>query len=371
MTVPARIHALAEEWSAWQRGVMPDHDALPLHFFKDIDGTDEPADFVEGLLGRGGASVLVGPPNVGKSFFALDLALSVALGRSWFGRATEQGAVLYVALEGGGAAKKRLLAFKAAHGIAADAAVPFALVPASVALQDGQKDVQRVVEAARTIERATGLPVVLIVVDTLARAMAGGDENSAEAMGGLIRAVDAIRSETGAHVMAVHHTGKNKDSGARGHSSLLGAIDTEITIAKDGETSTVTVTKQRDFEGGQKWAFKLETVELGTDRRGNAITSCVVRPAARGLPDPRTLLNGSPKAKAAYEILVEMVKERDVDSVTEGEWRKRLTVKGVTSGVTSNERSQFRRILAKLSEIRVITEFDGDYWPRRDTRDAP
>lgn len=373
MTVPARIQALAEEWSAWQRGVMPEHDALPLQFFQDIDGTDEPDDFVEGLLSRGGASVLVGPPNVGKSFLALDLALSVSMGRSWFNRATEQGVVLYVALEGGGAAKKRLLAYKAAHGIAADAAVPFALVPASVALQDGQNDVARVVEAARTMESATGLRVVLIIVDTLARAMAGGDENSAEAMGGFIRAVDAIRSETGAHVMAVHHLGKNRDSGARGHSSLNGAIDTEITILRDPEGGTITahVTKQRDFEVGQKWTFALETVELGTDRRGNAITSCVVRHAARGLPDPRKMLKPGSKAAKAYDVLVEMYQERDGRGVTAADWSYRLKIEGVTSDATNSARTQFRRILKKLNESNALVEWEGEYSPRRGTRDAP
>ena len=371
MNIPPRIQALTEIWEASKRGPAPAASALPLQFFADIHGTDEPDDFVEGLLGRGDSSVLYGPPNCRKTFLACDLALHVALGRPWFGRAVEAGAVLYVACEGSGAFKKRVRAFRAGHKLTADAVVPFGLVSASVALRDGQGDVDRVVEAAAATAAQYGMPVVLIVIDTLARAIGGGDENSAADMGGYIRAVDQIRERTGAHVMSVHHTGKNAEHGARGHSSLLGAIDTEISISrdKDGETSTAEVTKQRDFEGGQKWTFKLATVELGTDRRGNAITSCVVRPASRGLPDPRKALKADSPAARAYEILVLMDEQRGGSGVTQADWRARLTAEGVTSSVTGSERTQFSRILTKLNQINAIIEFEGDYFPSCDTRD--
>ena len=49
----------------------------------------------------------------------------------------------------------------------------------------------------------------LIIVDTLARCMVGGDENSAKDMGLFIAHADALRKETGATVLIIHHTGKN------------------------------------------------------------------------------------------------------------------------------------------------------------------
>ena len=67
-------------------------------------------------------------------------------------------------------------------------------------------------------------PLRLIVIDTLARAIAGGDENKSESMGQLVVHADAIRKETGAHVLFVHHSGKDQARGARGHSSLLSLI---------------------------------------------------------------------------------------------------------------------------------------------------
>ena len=43
----------------------------------------EPSDFVEGILCDGQSSVIYGDTDVGKSFFALDLAMHVALGKVW------------------------------------------------------------------------------------------------------------------------------------------------------------------------------------------------------------------------------------------------------------------------------------------------
>jgi biotin operon repressor len=53
---------------------------------------------VDGLL-PAGLTMIFGAPKIGKSWFTLDLALSVASGRSFLDRTTDQGAVLYLALE--------------------------------------------------------------------------------------------------------------------------------------------------------------------------------------------------------------------------------------------------------------------------------
>ena len=83
--------------------------------------------------------------------------------------------------------------------------------------------------------------------------------------------LSGIRAATGAHVLLVHHCGKDEARGARGHSSLRAAVDTEIEISRpEGETiSTVRATKQRDLSPGEAMPFSLKQVTLGTDRRGN------------------------------------------------------------------------------------------------------
>src|SRR5690606_1496170 len=115
--------------------------------------------------------------------------------------------------------------------------------------------------------------VGLIVVDTLSRALAGGDENASTDMGALVRNVDALRRKVRAHIMLVHHSGKDRAKGARGHSLLRAATDTEIEISK-GE---IVVTKQRDIDGSFSRGFVLEPVEIGRDAEGDPVTSCTIR----------------------------------------------------------------------------------------------
>src|SRR3989304_4616208 len=54
---------------------------------------------VDGLLPSGGFSVMVAKPKVGKSTNARTLALHIANGKSFLGRAVVTGAVIYLALE--------------------------------------------------------------------------------------------------------------------------------------------------------------------------------------------------------------------------------------------------------------------------------
>lgn len=263
--------ALLEAISARTDGeAKPKRSRLHWESFRDIKLDASGRELVKHLLDQGASSVLFGDSNTGKSFFALDLALHIALGWTWRGRKVAQGAVLYVAAESGHGFKKRAIAFRQ-HYELGDRDVPFYLVPCPVNLLDPEADTQPLIELVKAVEADCGQKVGFIVVDTLARAIAGGDENSSEAMGAFIGNADKLRTATGAHVMAVHHSGKDRSKGARGHSSLRAAIDTEIQIA-DG---VATVTKSRDSERAAPMPFRLHVVTVGEDADGDPITSCV------------------------------------------------------------------------------------------------
>ena len=120
----------------------------------------------------------------------------------------------------------------------------------------------------------------MIVVDTLSRAMAGGDENGPTDMTAFIANLDALRNATGAHIMIVHHSGKDTAKGARGHSSLRAATDTEVELEVDGKIRTATATKQRDLEPQEPIVFQLKVHELGRDEDGDAVTTCTIREAS-------------------------------------------------------------------------------------------
>ena len=233
-------------------------------------------DFVEGLLTEGALSVVYGPSNVGKSFFALDLASCVAASIPFADREVEGGSVLYVALEGSHGAKNRVSVLKRMGRDLSNLAFTFA--PISLYEEGGASFV---IEISSEIEELLGKPVKMIIIDTLSRAMAGGDENSPVDMTTAIQNIDRIRQRTDCHVMVIHHSGKDASKGARGHSSLRAATDTEIEIEKIDErkierASLAKNTKQRDLDCSTHIPFQLEVEELGKNKRGRAVTSCKV-----------------------------------------------------------------------------------------------
>ncbi|WP_281978552.1 AAA family ATPase [Pseudorhizobium flavum] len=253
---------------------------LPVVSFADaianaLDAGAEP--LIEGVLDQGTVAVLYGPSNTGKSFVAYDISGAIASGGEWNGRKTTQGAVLYLATEGGKASFKRLLALAKFHCLPPETAIH--VVPCSVDLFDPRADVGSVVGEAKALAADADLPVRLVVVDTLARAMAGGDENSGKDMGQLVHNIDAIKDATGATVLIVHHTGKDAARGMRGHSSLLAAIDTDFEIVPEGNTKVATFRnhKQRDFGRLPDLRFSLKVMHLGNDAKGRPVTSCAVR----------------------------------------------------------------------------------------------
>lgn len=248
--------------------------------FSELHARIDTDDFVQGLLTTTALSVFYGDSNAGKTFVVLDLALHIALGWPWHGRRVERGGVVYVAAEGGSGVLNRIEAFKRHHDLAPNLEVPFSLVPSPVNLLDPEADVDELIALIQDEAAGLGEPVKLVVIDTLSRALAGGNENASEDMGALVMNVDRIRKETGAHLLLIHHCGKDAAKGARGHSLLRAATDTEVEIARSesAKGGAITVTKQRDLPIPAPFGYGLTTIELGVNRHGETVTSCVVEP---------------------------------------------------------------------------------------------
>ncbi len=232
---------------------------------------------IEDILDRGSCSVIFGPSNSGKTFVALDMAAAIATGRPWNDRDVEQGAVLYIAAEGGGAITKRFAALKRQRHV--PDITPLMLAPFSVDLFSNDHDARRIIKESKRLEQELAAPLRLIVIDTLARTMGGGDENSGQDMGAYVRHLDMIREQTKAAVLVVHHTGKDQARGMRGHSSLMAALDTAIQVERGERTKPglLKCSKQRDMEPFDDIRFMLERVPIGQDKKGKDLASCVVR----------------------------------------------------------------------------------------------
>lgn len=230
---------------------------------------------VRNVIGAGTAVLIYGDSNSGKTFFALDLALHVAAGQPWRDYRVEQGLVVYIAAEGGHGIRNRMAAYRQEAPWLAGAS--FAVLPQTVDLLDPLADTSRLIDLIREAESEVGEKVAMIVLDTLARVIPGGNENASEDMSAFIACVDRLRAETGAAVVIIHHAGKDSAKGARGHSSLRAAVDTEVFIEGQDGTRRATITKQRDLPSGQRFAFDLVPVQIGADPEdGTPVTSCVV-----------------------------------------------------------------------------------------------
>jgi hypothetical protein len=255
----------------------------------DVELDPDPEMLIQDLLPAGGMTTLWGDPGCGKSFLAAAMGFAIATGRDFLGKPVQQGGVVYVAAEGGRGFKKRIVAYRERFGL--PARTPFALIPTAVDLCTEDHETEALLAEVRGLGERAEAPIRLIVIDTLARSLGGGNENDSQDMGGLIRNVDRLRHATGAAILIVAHGGKDREKKTRGHSSFFAAIDTgiEVTANATSGLKTATVRKQKDGEDGGEITFKLEVVDLLTPG-GETVTSCVVVPAepdeAMASPEP-------------------------------------------------------------------------------------
>lgn len=193
-----------------------------------------------------GVVLLYGPWAGGKTLITLDMALSVAAGKPWFGHDTIQGRVIYVTGEGRAGIKARVLAWEASKNDGAPVTdfyfghrMPQLFNPA---------DVQSWIEEARSLNP------LLVVIDTVSHAMTGRDENAtkdaAEFMAIAMRIQVALRCA----VVLVHHTGKDASKGARGSEEFSQKADTVLRVEAQGSgldlLATLSMKKQKD---GEPW----------------------------------------------------------------------------------------------------------------------
>lgn len=226
---------------------------------------------VENYLPAQGMSAMFSPPGAFKSFLALDLGLSVAYGLPWHGRATQQRSVLYVLAEGQHGFGARILAWREARaqGLSTD---QFHVLPVPVNLLDPAKADLLMTAAKAHLPTMPGF----IIIDTVARNFGTGDENSTRDMNAYVAGSSRLAA-AGAHVLHVHHSGKDHSKDERGSSAFRGAIDTALKLDRDPRSDVVTlyVRKQKDGIEAKPLNLVLPIVEVVHPVTGEIVTSRV------------------------------------------------------------------------------------------------
>jgi len=269
VTTPARLIGVAET-QEMQDLELPEvtqvREGFKLEAWDDIE--DEPVEWlINGVIPQKSFVALYAPPASFKSFIALDIAECIATGRAFLGNEiTRRGAVLYIAGEGHGGIGSRIKALKTHHETPVGAPVYF--LRRQVNLRSSKTDLQSLVDAIDDLKAIHDINFELIIIDTLARAFGGGNENASEDMGAFITAAGAIQGRYECGLLVVHHAGKDATKGLRGHSSLLGAVDTELEIIRiegaQPPKGILHISKQKDGEDGQRIGFKMVEVTTGS-----------------------------------------------------------------------------------------------------------
>jgi KaiC/GvpD/RAD55 family RecA-like ATPase len=252
---------------------------------------------VGGWLPLDAAVLLYSAPGIGKSFYALSLALQVANGGDWVGESLAEALpVLYVAAERPTDQRDRAEAWSLHY----DEDIPkkFTLMEAARPPQlTNPLDVEAICQEVRE------MGAKLVVLDTYARMTLGLEENSSSATSPVVEALDQIRKATdGGTVLIVHHQPKSGNT-PRGSTALLGGVDMTILLTKSDGQIKATVEKANAGREPMPIYYALEPVVLPPEpgeeacrdgavlvssappQRGAEIAGLIVDMSREGFPD--------------------------------------------------------------------------------------
>jgi AAA domain len=263
---------------------------------------------VKDLIPETGHGLASGQWGACKTFGVIDLSASVMTGASFAGREISgRGGVLFIAAEGASEIPIRLRGVVDHKlrlnnmGAAADLEnLPFAWIEECPSLKD-EANFKRMVAIAQTVvgnmKEQFGLPLALIVVDTLSAAADFDDANAAAEGQRVMNRLNDLSRLTGAVVLAVDHFGKAVETGTRGTSAKEASADFVLAFLADRDVSgtvsntRLAVRKLRGGATGAETPFDLKVVDMGDGE-----TTCIIEWKAER--EPRSKMQGTKASKA-------------------------------------------------------------------------
>ena len=297
---------------------------------------------MKGMIAEGDVGCIFGAPGAGKSLIAPFIGYQVALGESAFGMRTKQGTVFYCAAEDATGLRQRVAALRNRQG---DAPALRVVSGISDLYAEDSPDLEQLLAAVKA-ERPK-----LIVIDTLAMAFPGLEENDAASMGRVV-AVGRHLAEHGAAVIFIHHGTKADGSTPRGHSLFNGALDFSMQVEK-GEDGIVRGRLRKNRRGTTEMdiAFRIGVEPLGEDEDGDEINAAVAEELAAGESTRTKRL--PPSQRALLEILEELEAE---GTVTNEQWME-VASEGFRvsqSEIPKARRDSVRRARSALHQLGLI-----------------
>ena len=230
----ARRAELRSEITASRRA---QEDLANLDFVESLAAVEraaEPPALVENVVYRQCMTTVIGVPGVGKSMFAIGLAVAMAAGLPrYMGLPVTAGKVLYLVGEGATSFPRRLAAVALSLGLKGD---PFLSLDGRLFLIRSHLDLSTSTAQSVLLELIRKHGIDLVVVDTFNRYRGRGtEENSATEVGRVTGGMEAISQATGCASLILHHPASasarpGEPLRSRGSSALPADADLNLQI---------------------------------------------------------------------------------------------------------------------------------------------
>ena len=224
---------------------------------------EPPAYLIDKWVPEQSVGIIYGRPSTGKSFLAFDMGYHLAHGLpDWHGAKLpgEPQGVLIIAREGANGFVRRYDAFKRSHGISEDAMnIVYMRSPLNLLDKDDFTEFMKELEQRKDDFK-------LVIIDTVARTMAGISQNDQETVTLFMERCSIIQETLNASVIAVHH--ENKSGSMMGSTFFEANADFIFEVKRDVDEgplryTEVTCMKMKEDEDQAKYLVDFQTVQLG------------------------------------------------------------------------------------------------------------
>jgi RecA-family ATPase len=215
--------------------------------------------------------LLFGARGTMKTFVAIDIAMSIAMGidldqkRLWWDT-TECGPVLFAAGEGRSGFTKRVRLWEQVYNDGEEVDNFYLIDPVpNIDVDQVDEFIEHALEAL-----PVGETYKLVVLDTVGRAMQGRNENAQENASMFTKMVEQIQKRLGCAVLAVHHTGKQDGTTARGSSVFEADVDTLVRVDRPTKAYNLelVMTKQKEApEWEEPLPIKIIETDMGPEEK--------------------------------------------------------------------------------------------------------
>jgi hypothetical protein len=242
----------------------PKKKLLKLYTMDEVEALGPVQALIQDLVAESSLGFIYGAPGCGKTFVALSMGLSLAYGFDhwfWDKKILRPGPVIYISLEGKADIGNRLKAWKIFNGISHNDD-QFRLILDEVNFLSDES-IKLFVDSVDDYMSAKKAPV-MIFIDTISRAIAGGAENDQKEISKFIQTCDRLKSRYNTNMTGIHHSGRMGDH-MRGSTVLDGGADYMFRVERkkeNGLNGIFYAEKIKAYPDKWEMPFRLAKVDL-------------------------------------------------------------------------------------------------------------